>query len=64
MCIYNLGTQQITNPISEVTTPYSQCLSVLFDYYQVVHARQICFLIISWHLLYRHLLLNTRREGI
>lgn len=55
MCTFNLGTQQIINSISEVANPYSHCLSVVFDYYKVVHARQICFLIISWHLLYRHL---------
>jgi len=55
MLIYYFATQQIINPISEVTKPYSQCLSVVFDYYKVVQAQQICFLIISWHLLYRHL---------
>lgn len=55
MGIYYFGTQQIINPISEVTKPYSQCLSVVVDYYKVVHALQIRFLIISWHLLYRHL---------
>lgn len=35
MGIYYFGTQQIINPMSEVTKPYSQCLSVVVDYYKV-----------------------------
>lgn len=52
---YNFGAQQIINPVSEVTKAWSHCLFAVFDYYKVVHAQQICFLIISWHLPYRHL---------